>query len=72
MKIRELLKEIKDRFKEAHDAVDPDYTEAIEDLNFAYVSGSQWTTEIKSERIRDGRPCFEINKVPYFIVIHHS
>jgi hypothetical protein len=67
MKDQELLKEIKDRFREAHDAVDSDYNEAIEDLNFAYIPGSQWSTEIKSERIRDGRPCFEINKVPYFI-----
>jgi len=63
----DLIKDIKDNFQEAHDMVDPDYTEAIEDLNFAYVPGAQWPDKIKADRIRDGRPCFEINKIPYYL-----
>jgi hypothetical protein len=64
---QDLIKEIKENFQEAHSMVDIDYTEAIEDLNFAYIHGSQWPEQIKKERIRDGRPCFEINKIPYYL-----
>ncbi len=64
---QDLIKDIKDRFQESNTAVDNDYSDAIEDLNFAYVIGSQWPDKIKADRIKDGRPCFEINKIPYYL-----
>lgn len=67
MKDTDLLKDIKDQFQEAHDAVDADFAVAIDDLNFAYTPGSQWPQKIRAEREKDGRPCFEINKIPYYL-----
>lgn len=64
---QDLLKDIKEAFQDAHSAVDTDYDEAINDLNFAYTPGSQWPEKIKADRIRDGRPCFEINKIPFYL-----
>ena len=67
MKDQDLLKDIKDQFQESHDAVNADFTVAIDDLNFAYTPGSQWPQKIRAEREKDGRPCFEINKIPYYL-----
>lgn len=60
----DILKEIKDRFKESYDAWDNNYTEAINDLNF--YAGDQWPSNVKSDREADGRPCLVINKIPTF------
>jgi hypothetical protein len=61
----DLLKEIKDRFAIAYDAVDAMYTYAIDDLNFL-LGDTQWPTEIKNQRDLEGRPCLTINKLPVF------
>ena len=62
----EILKEIKDRFKEAFDFWDEQYQKSIDDLKFAEGEGQQWPTDLKAEREADRRPCLEINKVPGF------
>lgn len=59
-----LLEEIRDRFKEAYDAADKEYTEAIDDLNF--YNGEQWPSNLETERTTDGRPVLVINKLPTF------
>ena len=64
MNEQDLLKEIKERFKTASDAVDDDYTEALEDLRFK--KGEQWPPDLQSDRESDGRPCLIINKIPTF------
>lgn len=38
---------------------------ALEDLKFR--KGEQWPAEVENERVRDGRPCLVINKIPQFI-----
>jgi len=63
-KDQDLLIEIHDRFKEAYDAADTDYTTAIEDLEF--YNGDQWPSDLASERSLDGRPTLTINKLPTF------
>ncbi len=62
----EILKEIKDRFKESFDFWDEQYQKCIDDLNFADGEGKQWPTDLKAEREADRRPCLEINKLPAF------
>src|SRR3990172_595493 len=64
---QDLLKDIKDRFREAHDYWHEEYVTAIEDLQFTYLPGHQWPDKIRADRIRDGRPCFEVNKIPYYL-----
>src|SRR3972149_6544528 len=61
----DLLKEIRDRFKEAHDASEINYRDAVDDLRF--VKGDeQWPADLRSQREADGRPCLVINKLPVF------
>uniref|UniRef100_A0A6M3KHY5 Putative P22-like portal protein n=1 Tax=viral metagenome TaxID=1070528 RepID=A0A6M3KHY5_9ZZZZ len=60
----DILKEIKDRFKESYDASDENYMEAIHDLEF--LGGDQWPGDLKADRQSDGRPCLVINKLPAF------
>lgn len=64
MKEDELLKEIKDRFKEAYDAANENYSMCIDDLNFE--NGDQWPQELRVERQSDQRPCLVLNKIPAF------
>lgn len=60
-----LLKEIRDRFQEASDAVDADYDVMIDDLNM--LNGeNHWPKDLEADRIADGRPCLVINKLPTF------
>jgi len=61
---QDLLYEIRQRFKEAYDAADAEYTAAIEDLEF--FNGEQWPRDLQSERDADGRPTLTINKLPTF------
>jgi len=61
----DLILEIRDRFREAYDYADPYYTEMIEDLEF--LNGDQWPSSVKADRLADGRPCLQINKLPAFV-----
>ncbi len=63
-KYDKLIEEIRDRFKEAFDAVSIAYDEMIDDLNF--LNGKQWPDDLQKEREADGRPCLTINKLPTF------
>ena len=65
MKKDDLIKEIKDRFREAYDAVDDDYTEVLDDLRFL-KGENHWPADLKAQRDADGRPCLVINKLPVF------
>lgn len=60
----DVLGEIIDRFKEAYDAAGENYDNAIADLEF--LEGDQWPSDLKADRIADGRPCLVINKLPAF------
>lgn len=60
----DILKEIKDRFREAYDYTDEQYSECISDLEF--LKGDQWPEDLKAERVADGRPCLVISKLPVF------
>lgn len=61
----DIIIEIRDRFKEAYDAIDADYQDALDDLNF-FKGDTQWPSDLKSQREADGRPCLVINKLPTF------
>lgn len=61
----EILKEIRDRFREAYDAVDDSYEDMLDDLRFL-EGGSTWPDEVRRDREADGRPCLEILKLPTF------
>ncbi len=60
----DLLKEIRDRFKEAMDYWTPIYQKCVDDLRF--FSGEQWPEDIRKKREGDDRPCLTINKLPAF------
>ena len=38
-----------------------------EDMEFAYVPGSQWPQQRRDEYKTEGRPCLEINRMPSFL-----
>lgn len=64
-KIRDpIIAEIRDRFREASDAVDSLYDMAVDDLQF--LDGNHWPEAIQKQRARDGRPCMTINKLPTY------
>ncbi len=64
-KEQDIIQEIKSRFREAHDASDQIFQDALDDLNF--IKGdTQWPADLKAQRESDGRPCLVINKIPVF------
>jgi hypothetical protein len=62
----ELIFEIKERFKACDSATEELYRTMVDDLNFLEGEGKQWPDDIKKQRVADGRPCLEINKLPAF------
>ncbi|MCK5607971.1 hypothetical protein KAR91_39185, partial [Candidatus Pacearchaeota archaeon] len=64
---RDVLKRIKDRFKESSEAFSDNHDKMVEDLEFIEGEGNQWPQQLKAEREMDGRPCLEINKIPTFM-----
>ena len=58
-----LLKEAVDRFKICVDAESSNRSDALDDLEF--LSGEQWSADAK--KVRAGRPCLTINRLPAFI-----
>lgn len=61
------LQEVRDRLKRAIEDDGDNRREALADLIFIAVPGSQWPADIKAERTAAGRPCLEINKLPVYI-----
>lgn len=68
MKDKELIREIRDRFKEALDYWDPIFKTCIDDLKFMRnKDNEQWPEDIRTQREADDRPCLSINKVASFV-----
>jgi Phage P22-like portal protein len=66
MNQEELLKKIKKDRKKAIEADNHNHQEALEDLKFVNIRGSQWDDNEKQRRKRANRPCLEINGLPKF------
>ena len=58
---RQLLTDLRKRFKDALDADEEQRRDAIEDMKFSVVPGYQWDDNQKKERGK--RPCYEFNKI---------
>ncbi|HOK45914.1 MAG TPA: portal protein, partial [Bryobacteraceae bacterium] len=54
----------RERFKAAADAEAEVRRDFLEDLQF--YAGRQWPDQIEAERLRAGRPCLTINRLPQF------
>lgn len=61
----EILKEARERFREAVEAEREIRAEAEEDLRF--LAGEQWDPQAKAAREVTGRPCFTFNKLPNYV-----
>ena len=66
-KDKAILKEADDNLKIAMELDRENRAAALADLEFIAVPGKQWPDDIKSQRLADGRPCLEINKMPAFV-----
>jgi hypothetical protein len=66
-KEKAILKEADDNLKIAMELDRENRAAALADLEFIAVPGKQWPDDIKSQRLADGRPCLEINKMPAFV-----
>lgn len=64
---RKILQEARENLKIAMEYDAENKKDALDDLQFAFVEGAQWPTDIKTERISEGRPCISINKMPTYI-----
>lgn len=62
-----LLSEAREQLKEAMDLDSKNRISALDDLRFIYVEGAQWPAALMAERLSEGRPCIEVNKMPVFI-----
>lgn len=60
-----ILKQMRDRFRIAQEAITLPHQEALED--WQYRLGEQWPREIETQRKADGRPCYTINRIPQFL-----
>ena len=56
------LARLRQRFREAEEAEQPNRSDAAEAIAFYY--GDQWADDIERQRKQDGRPCFTLNKLP--------
>jgi hypothetical protein len=61
----EILDTAKERFKNAQDAWNDPYREALDDLKFR--AGEQWPQELLASRKSKKRPVLTINKIPQFV-----
>lgn len=62
----DLLKEAQEAFAECEAAERENRSAARDDIKFARL-GEQWDEGLKAKRLREGRPCLTINKLPPFI-----
>lgn len=62
----DFLKEARERFERASEAISDNHDEARDDMRFARL-GEQWPEQVRKQRELDGRPCLVINRMPSFI-----
>lgn len=62
----DLLKEAREAWAECEAVERDNRIAAKEDIRFARL-GEQWDVGLKARRLREGRPCLTINKLPPFI-----
>lgn len=60
-----LLKDARERYKQAEDAWAKNRKAALEDMKFR--AGDQWPAEVKEARIKQGRPCLTVDKINQYI-----
>ena len=61
----DFMYEVRLRFQEGVDADRPNTDAALDDLKF--LSGEQWDETVKAGRLRAGKPCLTINRLPQFV-----
>lgn len=65
-----LLALIRERFCQIHTAELHIRAAALEDIKFCYnIEEGQWPSDIRNERMREGRPCLTANKLRKFVAI---
>lgn len=64
--IDDILTQARETYEQCKDAEQHNRTTALEDTIFAR-RGEQWPADIMAQRVREGRPCLTINKLPVFI-----
>lgn len=62
----DILSDAKEAFARCEEAESENREEALDDLKFAKL-GEQWPEKIREQRVRDGRPCLVLNRMPAFI-----
>jgi hypothetical protein len=62
----DLLREAREAYERCKSAEEHNRQAALEDVIFAR-KGEQWPADIRAQRVREGRPCLTINKLPVFI-----
>lgn len=62
----DILERAKELFSYAQECEKDNRDAAIDDIEFARLS-KQWPQEIESDRMKEGRPCLTINKLPTYI-----
>ena len=62
----QLLAEARDAFALCEEAESENRLAALDDLRFGKL-GEQWPETVRQQRIKDGRPCLTINRMPAFI-----
>lgn len=62
----DLLKHARETYESCKGAEQHNRKTALDDILFAR-KGEQWPQDIQSQRLREGRPCLTINKLPAFI-----
>lgn len=61
----EFLTEARERFQEGVDSDRLNRDAAMDDLEF--LSGNQWDPTVQAARIKAGKPCLTINRLPQFV-----
>ena len=59
----QMLADARDAFALCEEAESENRLAALDDLRFAKL-GEQWPDSVRQQRIKDGRPCLTINRMP--------
>src|SRR5579872_3483554 len=62
----DILSGAREAFALCEEAESENRLAALDDLRFAKL-GEQWPDSVRQQRIKDGRPCLTINRMPAFI-----
>ena len=60
---KDFMQEMREKYSRAVDAAKDNYDAALDDIKFAML-GEQWDESERQKRLRKGRPCLTINKLP--------